>query len=260
MACGPTACGPTACGPTACGPTACGPTACGPTACGPTACGPTACGPTACGPTACGPTASRAPPPSRATRSAAAGTRGSCSSTSIRARCRPRRTTPRWIPTKARPSTARRTRSATLGTAALEESASSRSRAAAPTAAAWASTPTHLPGGRAANATTPASAGCRPASWRGPTRTASTYRSRCAGPGSSIPEITKRFCSSQGDQVVINVPGVCVTNATETGVCDGVDATGSIFGCATSTSTTQPRTHYDEVITVYLSNPIAVCG
>src|SRR5262249_43891385 len=26
----------------------------------------------------------------------------------------------------------------------------------------------------------------------------------CAGPGSNIPEITKRFCSSQGDQVVIN--------------------------------------------------------
>ena len=34
----------------------------------------------------------------------------------------------------------------------------------------------------------------------------------CAGPDSNIPEITKRFCSSQGDQVVINVPGVCLAN------------------------------------------------
>jgi hypothetical protein len=45
----------------------------------------------------------------------------------------------------------------------------------------------------------------------------------CAGPGSNIPQITKRFCSSQGNQVVIKVPGLCLTNASQTqfGVCAG---------------------------------------
>ena len=80
----------------------------------------------------------------------------------------------------------------------------------------------------------------------------------CAGPGSNIPEITKRFCSSQGDRVVINVPGVCVATPTQAGVCDGFDSAGSIYGCSTSTGATS--THYDEVITVYLKAPIAVCG
>ena len=39
-----------------------------------------------------------------------------------------------------------------------------------------------------------------------------------------------------------------------------MDGSGSIYGCYTSTDATKPRTHYDEVITVYLRNPIAVCG
>ena len=38
-------------------------------------------------------------------------------------------------------------------------------------------------------------------------------------------EITKRFCSSQGDQVVINVPGVCLTTSTESGTCVKADGT-----------------------------------
>ncbi|HVU52271.1 MAG TPA: HYR domain-containing protein [Polyangia bacterium] len=112
----------------------------------------------------------------------------------------------------------------------------------------------------------------------------------CAGPDSNLPEVTKRFCSSQGDQTVIKVPGVCVprttsTGATELGVCDGIDTTGSIHGCNTCESInaaclgngdccsntcsagrcvagTSPSmgTHYDEVITVYLEQPMAVCG
>jgi hypothetical protein len=82
----------------------------------------------------------------------------------------------------------------------------------------------------------------------------------CAGPDSNTPEITKRFCSSQGDQVVINVPGTCLATEQEPAVCDGIDGTGSIYGCNTNTDGTQPRTHYDEVITVYLKTPIAVCG
>ena len=82
----------------------------------------------------------------------------------------------------------------------------------------------------------------------------------CAGPESNIPEITKRFCSSQGDQSVIKVPGICVTSATESGVCDGMDATGSIYGCNTTTHSTQAGTHYDQVISVYLKQPLSACG
>jgi hypothetical protein len=85
----------------------------------------------------------------------------------------------------------------------------------------------------------------------------------CAGPDSNVPEITRRFCSSQGDQSVITVPGVCQAPASAANVpsvCDGIDGTGSVYGCYTSTDPTQPRTHYDEVITIYLKQPIAVCG
>jgi hypothetical protein len=85
----------------------------------------------------------------------------------------------------------------------------------------------------------------------------------CAGPDSNVPQITRRFCSSQGDQSVINVPGVCQAPASAANVpsvCDGIDGTGSVYGCYTSTDTTQPRTHYDEVVTVYLKQPMAVCG
>jgi hypothetical protein len=96
----------------------------------------------------------------------------------------------------------------------------------------------------------------------------------CAGPGSNIPEITKRFCSSQGDQVVINVPGVCRQTTTEAGTCAGEDTDpmsptfGAIQDCYTNAAT-QPRAQcsdyrdpacYNEVITVYLKTPIAVCG
>jgi len=130
-------------------------------------------------------------------------------------------------------------------------------------------------------ATTPAlcdSTGCSPAappaSGDGPAtgpiaQTPSYYA--CAGPGSNIPEITKRFCSSQGDQVVIHVPGVCLTNAAgEQGTCDGQDsdANGAIRDCHTAVGTTADPdggvqhngTHYGEVISVYLKEPLAVCG
>ena len=90
----------------------------------------------------------------------------------------------------------------------------------------------------------------------------------CAGPGSNIPEITERFCSSQGDQVVIRVPGMCLANATEGGTCAGEDTDptsatfGAIHDCFTSTDPTQQSVAggYKEVITVYLQQPIAVCG
>jgi hypothetical protein len=106
----------------------------------------------------------------------------------------------------------------------------------------------------------------------GPVASAPTLTA-CAGPGSNIPEITKRFCSSQGDQVVINVPGVCLGTSTELGTCAGEDGdpTSATFGaiqdCHRSASATPtPCADYrdpncfSEVITVYLKEPIAVCG
>ena len=88
----------------------------------------------------------------------------------------------------------------------------------------------------------------------------------CAGPGSNIPAVTNRFCSSQGDQAVIKVPGVCVTNPSQSGLCVnqiGYPATTveEIASCSTGTMAAplQP-THYEQVITVYLQQPLAVCG
>jgi hypothetical protein len=112
----------------------------------------------------------------------------------------------------------------------------------------------------------------------GPIASTPTFTA-CAGPGSNIPEITKRFCSSQGDQVVINVPGVCLATTTdsgaplEQGTCAGEDQTadsgtfGAIQDCRTSASAApapctdyRDPTCYNEVITVYLKEPISVCG
>jgi hypothetical protein len=81
----------------------------------------------------------------------------------------------------------------------------------------------------------------------------------CAGPGSNIPELTKRFCSSQGDQAVINVPGVCLRSGAEQPACENVDGSGAMHNCYTSTDWTNQRP-YKEVITVFLKKPIAVCG
>jgi hypothetical protein len=105
----------------------------------------------------------------------------------------------------------------------------------------------------------------------------------CAGPASNIPEITKRFCSSQGDQAVIHVPGMCLPLAANPeagigvpapGTCLGEDTDsasptfGSIQDCYTLAGTTTEdagaTSHngspYAEVLTVYLQEPIAVCG
>ncbi len=99
----------------------------------------------------------------------------------------------------------------------------------------------------------------------------------CAGPGSNIPEVTLRFCSSQGDQAIINVPGVCLTAGNDTGVCLGedTDSTSPTFGaiqdCYTSTNPApsapvgpgpypQPPIEYTQVITVYLKALLSTCG
>jgi alpha-tubulin suppressor-like RCC1 family protein len=107
----------------------------------------------------------------------------------------------------------------------------------------------------------------------------------CAGPESNVPQLTKRFESSQGDQLVIGVPGVCLATGSEDGACAGSDPDStsstyrSIQHCYTMTMPAsamgdkcakkagplgglQPYdpTCYDEVITVFLAQPIAVCG
>ncbi len=81
----------------------------------------------------------------------------------------------------------------------------------------------------------------------------------CAGPGSNIPDLTKRFCSSQGDKAVISVPGVCLQSGAEAPTCQSVDGGGAMHNCYTSTSWAGQRP-YKEVITVFLKKPIAVCG
>jgi hypothetical protein len=94
----------------------------------------------------------------------------------------------------------------------------------------------------------------------------------CAGPDSNVPELTRRFCSSQGDQVVIHVPGQCVPpgatpgstftgsydGGPETPICDSYDSTGSLESCHTSAARTDKP--YDQVITVYLTQPVVACG
>jgi hypothetical protein len=60
------------------------------------------------------------------------------------------------------------------------------------------------------------------------------------------------------------VPGVCLTNGSQIGVCAGQDPDPlsptfkAIRDC--DTSATAPSTHYKEVLTVFLAQPMAVCG
>jgi hypothetical protein len=90
----------------------------------------------------------------------------------------------------------------------------------------------------------------------------------CAGPSSNVPEITKRFVSSQGNQLVVNVPGVCLPDSTlnpaAPGTCapDDGNPDGAMHECFTNTDPTQRTAadEYNEVITVFLKDPIAVCG
>jgi hypothetical protein len=84
----------------------------------------------------------------------------------------------------------------------------------------------------------------------------------CAGPGSNIPDVTKRFCSSQGDDGPIDVIGVCEPRPDfPHGTCAGIsgdEATGAMHDCYEKLD--GQGTHYGEVITVYVKDPLAVCG
>jgi hypothetical protein len=84
----------------------------------------------------------------------------------------------------------------------------------------------------------------------------------CGGPGSNIPQITKRFCSSLGDDGPITAVGLCEAELGEPGACIGLDDEGAERGCYTSTDSPlqTPERFYAEVLTVYLKQPLAVCG
>src|SRR5436190_8311601 len=76
----------------------------------------------------------------------------------------------------------------------------------------------------------------------------------CAGPGSNIPELTKRFCSSQGAGGPIQVTGQCEPREDWSGAaCDALVG-GTLQRCHGGGTT------YDEVITVYIQQPITTCG
>jgi hypothetical protein len=86
----------------------------------------------------------------------------------------------------------------------------------------------------------------------------------CAGPGSNIPEVTKRFCSSQGAGGPIQVPGTCEPRpGFPQSACQGVSGdatTGAMHDCYERVDPNARGEHYPEAITVYLKQPIEVCG
>jgi hypothetical protein len=89
----------------------------------------------------------------------------------------------------------------------------------------------------------------------------------CSGPGSSIPQLTNRFCSGQGDDCVIFTGSEATWSDCLTGphACDGIDELPSdnagkpslaIRGCHSPDGATP----YKEVLTVYLAHPTTICG
>jgi hypothetical protein len=88
----------------------------------------------------------------------------------------------------------------------------------------------------------------------------------CSGPGSSIPQLTNRFCSGQGDDCIIftgssatwsdclNGPHACGGLDTATGL-NGVPS-NAVRGCTSPDGLTA----YKEVLTVYLAHPTTLCG
>jgi len=79
----------------------------------------------------------------------------------------------------------------------------------------------------------------------------------CAGPASNIPQLTKRFCSSQGEPCIIFTGQDLWSTCTETNpACAGLDPDdGAVENCVG-----HDGLPYEEVLTVYLAQPIAVCG
>jgi hypothetical protein len=95
----------------------------------------------------------------------------------------------------------------------------------------------------------------------------------CAGPGSSVPALTSRFCSSEGFTCPIQVVGDCYDKAecaagqNVTMACTGVDGDGLPTGCSDNDVTCSgapvggtPGNAYPHTITVFLAPSAAVCG
>ena len=90
----------------------------------------------------------------------------------------------------------------------------------------------------------------------------------CAGPGSNIPQLTMRFCSSQGSNCIIKTVGVCRTDLAKSPVdfstCEGADPQiGAMYGCHTGPiGSASDTARYTQVLTVYLEpqDPIQACG
>jgi hypothetical protein len=92
----------------------------------------------------------------------------------------------------------------------------------------------------------------------------------CAGPGSSLPGMTARFCSAVGDSCPISAVGDCVPatqctspacssrTACANWTADGLP--GTCFAQDYACHSGPPGAGYDHVITVYLRRPVPVCG
>jgi len=89
----------------------------------------------------------------------------------------------------------------------------------------------------------------------------------CSGPGSSLPQLTKRFCSGQGDGCVIFTGDASSWSSCSVGPhsCAGIDgapgpdggiASQAVHDCTSPDGTTA----YQQVLTVYLAHPITICG
>jgi hypothetical protein len=84
----------------------------------------------------------------------------------------------------------------------------------------------------------------------------------CVGPGSNVPQLTHRFCSGGGALCAINVIWDCVNPAT-THACARQDPNDGMLRDCYSGGVDERGghgVHHDEVITVYLKEPVAVCG
>jgi hypothetical protein len=89
----------------------------------------------------------------------------------------------------------------------------------------------------------------------------------CAGPASSIPQLTNRFCSGQGDDCVIFTGSESTWHDCLTGprACAGLDTLPGANGGAPSNAvrgcvSPDGATPYKEVLTVYLAHPNTICG
>jgi outer membrane protein assembly factor BamB len=84
----------------------------------------------------------------------------------------------------------------------------------------------------------------------------------CSGPASSVPQLTRRFCSSTASDCAMNVDRTCTGPGPA--ACERIDPTdGAVYGCYAKESLfagERVGERWDEVITVFVKEPFAVCG